>query len=87
MATLIYRRTKNLRAVQLPSLVDEGQLEAQSPLGVPLSAHRDLLRGRRVSTAVAAHDAVDHHHADARHIAELHALQQRACRRYAVRGP
>ena len=54
------------------------------PLAVrTASVHDDrngLSRGG-VAAASAAHDAVDHDHADARDVAELHAFQQRAAGR------
>ena len=48
----------------------------------PISRRRRrLLRRRRVAAAVRAHDSVDDGHADARQIAEPHAIEQRLARR------
>ena len=41
--------------------------------------HHGYLRGwRRVATAGATHQAIDHHHANARNVAQLHAFQEGA---------
>ena len=45
---------------------------------MPANHHRHFRRWRRVPAAAAANDAVDHHHADAGNVAELHAFEQRA---------
>jgi hypothetical protein len=43
---------------------------------LPASTPTSPRRRRRVAAAAAAHDAVDHHHAHARDVAQLHALEQ-----------
>src|SRR5579871_6371398 len=47
----------------------------------PADDLRHFSRGRRVAAALGAHDAVDDGHADARQIAEPHAVEQRLARR------